>query len=173
MKLTWECSSAASGSADKSLMIWNLAPKARAYRFVGHNDVVTGVHFAPFENLVASCSKDRTVRLWTPSMWEPDCGSLSDCWALKVQCVVLVCPCFFKGKVSRRCSKLTRRQFAAWPFLTTLWNWWRHRTIDRWKCGAFRDGASSTHSTSTPTGSAVPGNSHVCKNILYRIIIII
>uniref|UniRef100_A0A7N6BF11 POC1 centriolar protein homolog B n=1 Tax=Anabas testudineus TaxID=64144 RepID=A0A7N6BF11_ANATE len=58
----------ASGSVDKSLMIWNLAPKARAFRFVGHQDVITGVQFSPFGNLVATSSKDRTVRLWTPSM---------------------------------------------------------------------------------------------------------
>ncbi|KAG7521903.1 POC1 centriolar protein-like B [Solea senegalensis] len=58
----------ASGSADKSLMIWNLAPKARAYRFIGHQDVITGVHFSPSGNLVATSSKDRTVRLWKPSI---------------------------------------------------------------------------------------------------------
>ncbi|KAM7397179.1 hypothetical protein PAMP_020172 [Pampus punctatissimus] len=58
----------ASGSVDKSLMIWNLAPKARAFRFVGHQDVVTAVHFSPIGNLVATSSKDRTVRLWTPSI---------------------------------------------------------------------------------------------------------
>lgn len=58
----------ASGSVDKSVMIWNLAPKSRAYRFVGHSDTVTAVQFCPFGKLVASCSKDRTVRLWTPSM---------------------------------------------------------------------------------------------------------
>ncbi|XP_026168238.1 POC1 centriolar protein homolog B isoform X2 [Mastacembelus armatus] len=58
----------ASGSVDKSLMIWNLAPKARAFRFIGHQDVITGVQFSPFGKLVATSSKDRTVRLWTPSM---------------------------------------------------------------------------------------------------------
>ncbi|XP_030588045.1 POC1 centriolar protein homolog B [Archocentrus centrarchus] len=58
----------ASGSVDKNVMIWNLAPKARAFRFVGHQDVITGVQFCPSGNLVASSSKDRTVRLWTPSM---------------------------------------------------------------------------------------------------------
>ncbi|XP_070686333.1 POC1 centriolar protein homolog B [Pempheris klunzingeri] len=58
----------ASGSMDKSLMIWNLSRKARAFRFVGHEDVITGVQFSPYGNLVATSSKDRTVRLWTPSI---------------------------------------------------------------------------------------------------------
>ncbi|KAM6926345.1 POC1 centriolar protein homolog B isoform 2-T2 [Lycodopsis pacificus] len=49
-------------------MIWNLAPKARAFRYVGHQDVITGAQFSPSGTLVATSSKDRTVRLWTPSM---------------------------------------------------------------------------------------------------------
>nr|AAR16275.1 DKFZP434C245-like protein [Takifugu rubripes] len=49
-------------------MIWNLASKARAFRFVGHQDIITGVHFSPSGNLVATSSKDRTVRLWKPSI---------------------------------------------------------------------------------------------------------
>ncbi|XP_078479203.1 uncharacterized protein LOC144740224 [Lampetra planeri] len=59
----------ASASVDKSLMIWNLAPKAqRAFHLVGHQDAITAVQFSPVNDLVASSSKDRTVRLWTPSL---------------------------------------------------------------------------------------------------------
>uniref|UniRef100_H3C0W8 POC1 centriolar protein homolog B n=1 Tax=Tetraodon nigroviridis TaxID=99883 RepID=H3C0W8_TETNG len=58
----------ASGSVDKTLMIWNLASKARSFCFIGHQDAITGVQFSPSGNLVATSSKDRTVRLWKPSI---------------------------------------------------------------------------------------------------------
>ncbi|XP_069845707.1 POC1 centriolar protein homolog B isoform X3 [Dipodomys merriami] len=58
--------SGATASWDTFLMLWNLKPQARAYRYVGHKDVVTSVQFAPQGNLLASASRDRTVRLWIP-----------------------------------------------------------------------------------------------------------
>mmetsp|Transcript_39800 Transcript_39800/g.48485 ORF Transcript_39800/g.48485 Transcript_39800/m.48485 type:complete len:686 (+) Transcript_39800:61-2118(+) len=39
----------------------------RAYRFLGHTAPIHHVTFSPSGNLLASCSSDRTVRLWVPN----------------------------------------------------------------------------------------------------------
>lgn len=58
-----------SSSSDHSINMWNLDPKnTRCYNLTGHTDIVNCVRYCPNGQLFASCSHDRTVRLWVPSV---------------------------------------------------------------------------------------------------------
>eukprot|EP00775_Hariotina_reticulata_P009180 gene9180-9346_t len=49
-------------------MVWNFKPQLRAFRFAGHKGAVNSVAFSQAHNLIASGSKDKTVRLWQPTV---------------------------------------------------------------------------------------------------------
>ena len=48
----------------RCVFVWNFKLQLRAFRFVGHKDAVLSVASSPTGNLVASASKDRSLRLW-------------------------------------------------------------------------------------------------------------
>lgn len=70
------------------------------------------------------------------------------------------------GKESQQCSKPTRPLYAVLLSPMMARDWWQHLTTSLSKCGAFTGSASSTLSTSTPTGCAVPGTQqhHILSN---------
>lgn len=51
-------------------MVWNFAggkKERQAFRYIGHSAAVTSVAFDATHGLIASSSKDKSVRLWKPS----------------------------------------------------------------------------------------------------------
>jgi len=59
---------AVSAADDGCVIVWHTAEKAslRPYRFEGHTKAVTGLALSP-DGRIASCSEDRTVRIWENS----------------------------------------------------------------------------------------------------------
>lgn len=54
-----------SGSADGTVMCWNFKSTMRPFRFVGHKGHVYDVKVSPDGKVIASCSADQTIRLWS------------------------------------------------------------------------------------------------------------
>ncbi len=55
----------ASGSADRTTKIWDLASGARLYTLSEPTDAVQTVAFAPSGGLLSAAGNDRTIRTWT------------------------------------------------------------------------------------------------------------
>jgi centriolar protein POC1 len=60
----------ASSSIDGELTLWNFSSEkeVRAYRYVGHTGPIHHVTYSPSGSLLASCSSDKTTRLWVPKV---------------------------------------------------------------------------------------------------------
>ncbi len=54
----------ASGSGDKTVMVWDSESGQRKQALAGHADAVTSVTFSPIGSMIASGSTDKTVILW-------------------------------------------------------------------------------------------------------------
>jgi WD40 repeat protein len=54
-------------SDDKSVKIWGVARRKFISALQGHNNWVRCARFAPDGQLIATCSDDKTVRLYDPS----------------------------------------------------------------------------------------------------------
>lgn len=65
---------AASGSADRTVVVWDTATGRPLARLQGHEGAIYGVAFAPDGRRLASASGDRTIRLW-----DADTGQLLRC----------------------------------------------------------------------------------------------
>ena len=50
---------------DGLVLATSLKANARANKFIGHTGPVYDVDIHPSNSLIASCSRDNTIRLWT------------------------------------------------------------------------------------------------------------
>ena len=55
----------ASGSLDKTIILWNLKTRTPNKIFHGHTDAVASLRFMKHRNRLISSSRDRTIKIWT------------------------------------------------------------------------------------------------------------
>jgi hypothetical protein len=67
----------ASGSDDRTILVWDTGSWTRVRSLFGHNDKVTGLVFAADDRLLASVSEDGTLRLWDPPTGQPIGGPMA------------------------------------------------------------------------------------------------
>ncbi|XP_031620731.1 POC1 centriolar protein homolog [Contarinia nasturtii] len=63
----------ASSSTDKSVNLWNTEDRIRCFKFSGHSDIVNGVAWSHNGQLMATASKDRTIKVWVPTVRGSSC----------------------------------------------------------------------------------------------------
>jgi WD40 repeat protein len=54
----------ASGSADKTVQVWDAADGGHVFTYWGHSDVVSALAWSPDGTRIASGSDDHTVQVW-------------------------------------------------------------------------------------------------------------
>uniref|UniRef100_UPI000563F62C nSTAND1 domain-containing NTPase n=1 Tax=Planktothrix agardhii TaxID=1160 RepID=UPI000563F62C len=60
----------ATGSADRTVKLWDISTGKEIKTLSGHINSVNGVSFSPDGKLLATGSGDRTVKLWNTTTWE-------------------------------------------------------------------------------------------------------
>ena len=58
------------GSSDETLKLWDLSKSLCLSTVTGHSDAVRGVCFSPDGSKIASCSVDKTIRMWNAQTGE-------------------------------------------------------------------------------------------------------
>ena len=59
-----------SGSENNDTYLWDVSSKEILQRLVGHTDAVLGVDTHPTQQVIVSCSLDRTIRIWQDNGFE-------------------------------------------------------------------------------------------------------